>query len=71
MKQKCPAPNIALTDLNMPNRNLKEIRNLAELDEQVIITKTIGDRLQNIIKHKWELLTSHVGRRSLISNCIL
>lgn len=53
------------------NRYLKDIGKLAEMNEQVTITKTVGGIKKTEVKQKWELLTSHVGRRSLISNCIL
>ncbi len=53
------------------NRYLKEIGKSAGLTEQVAITKTVGGIKKTIIKQKWELLSSHVGRRSLVSNCML
>jgi site-specific recombinase XerD len=53
------------------NRYLKEIGKKAELTEKIAITKTIAGVKKTEIKEKWELLSSHVGRRSLISNCIM
>lgn len=53
------------------NRYLKDIGQMAELNEPVVITRTVGGVTKTEVKQKWELLTSHVGRRSLISNCIL
>lgn len=53
------------------NRYLKEIGKQADLTEKVAITKTIAGIKNTEIKEKWELLSSHVGRRSLVSNCIL
>lgn len=53
------------------NRYLKEIGKQAGLDEEVTIKKTIAGEKTIIKKLKWELLSSHVGRRSLVSNCIL
>jgi integrase len=53
------------------NRCLKAIGKLAEIDEPVTITKTIAGVKNSIIYKKWQLLTTHTGRRSLISNCIL
>lgn len=53
------------------NRYLKDIGKAAELNEPVVVTKTVGGITKTEVKQKWELLTSHVGRRSLISNCIL
>ncbi|MGC4035213.1 MAG: site-specific integrase [Chitinophagaceae bacterium] len=53
------------------NRYLKDIGKMAELNEKVAITKTIAGIKKTEIKEKWELLSSHVGRRSLVSNCIM
>ncbi|MBN9298616.1 MAG: site-specific integrase [Filimonas sp.] len=53
------------------NRCLKEIGKKAELNDPVIVTKTIGGNKKTATKEKWQLLTTHVGRRSLISNSIL
>ncbi len=53
------------------NRFLKEVGKKAGLFERVEITKTVAGIKKTEIKEKWELLSSHVGRRSLVSNCIL
>ena len=53
------------------NRYLKDIGCLAELIEPITITKTIGGIKKVEVYKKWELVSSHTGRRSLISNCIL
>jgi site-specific recombinase XerD len=66
-------------DFNLPiapnnqvfNRYLKDIGRKAEIDEPITITKTIGGVKKIEIYKKWELISSHTGRRSLISNCIL
>ena len=53
------------------NRYLKDIGKMAELTEKISITKTVAGIRKTEIKEKWELLSSHVGRRSLVSNCIM
>jgi integrase len=53
------------------NRYLKEIGKKAELNENVHVTRTVGGIKKTIIEPKWKFLSSHVGRRSLVSNCIL
>lgn len=53
------------------NRHLKDIGKLAEINDTVSITSTIGGIKQTKEYKKWQLLTSHTGRRSLVSNCIL
>ena len=53
------------------NRYLKDIGCKAEIDEPITVTKTIGGIKKVEIYKKWELISSHTGRRSLISNCIL
>jgi len=53
------------------NRYIKQVGKMAELVEPVTIVKTIGGIKQTITYLKYQLLSSHTGRRSLISNCIL
>lgn len=53
------------------NRHLKEIGEEAELNNLETVTKTIGGIKKTITYKKWELLTSHTGRRSFVSNGIL
>lgn len=53
------------------NRYLKEIGKQAGLTEKVAITRTVAGIKKTDVKEKWELLSSHVGRRSLVSNCIM
>ncbi len=53
------------------NRYLKEIGKMAGLNDTIQVSRTIGGIKKTEIKLEWELISSHVGRRSLISNCIL
>lgn len=53
------------------NRYLKDIGKEAGLIEKIVRTRTIGGVKQEVINEKWELLSSHVGRRSLVSNGVL
>jgi site-specific recombinase XerD len=53
------------------NRILKEVGKAANLDENITITKTFGGVKRTTTYKKYELLTCHTGRRSMISNSIL
>lgn len=53
------------------NRYLKEIGKMAGLNDAIQVSRTVGGIKKTEIKLEWELISSHVGRRSLISNCIL
>jgi integrase len=53
------------------NSLLKDVGRLAKLTEPVTITKTIGGVKKTKVYEKYELLTCHTGRRSMISNSIL
>lgn len=53
------------------NKVLKEVGLLAGLDELVTFSKTMGGIKKVITCKKYQLLTCHTGRRSMISNCIL
>lgn len=64
--------NLPLSPVNQVfNRVLKDVGRQAGIDETVTITKTIGGLQKTISYKKYELLTCHTGRRSMISNCIL
>jgi integrase len=53
------------------NRNLKELGKLAQLNEGVIISKTIGGKKINQTFKKRELITTHTARRSFATNLYL
>lgn len=53
------------------NRVLKEVGKIAEIDEEVTVSKTVAGVKQTMTFNKYQLLTAHTGRRSMISNCIL
>jgi site-specific recombinase XerD len=61
---KCPCNQVF-------NRNIKEIGRDAELLNIESVTKTIGGKKSTLVFEKWELLSSHTGRRSFVSNAIL
>lgn len=50
------------------NNYLKELAKLAEMNDVVVITKTIGGKRTEIIKKKHELVTTHTARRSFATN---
>lgn len=52
------------------NRSLKVIGKKAGLNTPFTITRTKGGIKTSKTYEKWQLLTSHVGRRSLITNCV-
>ena len=53
------------------NRYIKEVGKEAGLNEPVTVTKTIAGSKKTVTLPKFLHLSSHTGRRSLISNCIL
>lgn len=77
------APSVKLIfekyDYNLPkapcnqvfNSVIKDVGRLAKLTEPVTVTKTIGGIKKTKVYEKFELLTCHTGRRSMISNSIL
>lgn len=50
------------------NDYLKEVAQLAELNETVILTKDRGGKLFTRQYRKWELVTTHTARRSFATN---
>ena len=63
-------------DFNLPeqitnqrfNEYIKEVAQLAGLDSKEAITKTIGGKLETTHHPKYELISSHTGRRSFCTN---
>jgi integrase len=50
------------------NQRLKKVGLLAGINTDVEITKTIGGVMTSIVYKKYELMTTHVARRSMITN---
>lgn len=56
---------------NQPmNRHLKELCQLAGINEPIRITTYTGNQRKDEIKEKWELVGTHTGRRTFIVNCL-
>lgn len=53
------------------NEYLKEIGDLAELNESKIIAITRGGKTEKTTYKKWELITTHTARRSFATNAFL
>ena len=58
-----------ISNQNM-NEYLKELGELAEINESITETFFIGNERYDETKPKYELLSSHVGRRSFVCLCI-
>lgn len=50
------------------NNHIKKIAQIAQIDESINAVKRIGHRVKNLKVKKWEVLTSHIGRRSFATN---
>ncbi|KYH06630.1 integrase [Chryseobacterium cucumeris] len=50
------------------NNHIKQIGRIAQLTEPVNAVKRIGHRVKKLIVEKWEVITSHIGRRSFATN---
>ncbi len=55
-------------DIQHYNNDIKEIARLASLNEPVKARKRIGYRTKDVYAEKWEILSSHIGRRSFATN---
>lgn len=49
------------------NTYLKELCKLAEIDEPCLITRHSGAKRIEMMYHKWELISSHVGRKTFVT----
>ncbi|MEI2738125.1 MAG: tyrosine-type recombinase/integrase [Chitinophagaceae bacterium] len=63
-------PPQAISNQKM-NDYLKELGQLAEIKEAVLITSTKGGEQQTIVYDKWQLITTHTARRSFATNAYL
>lgn len=63
-------PPSAISNQKM-NAYLKEIGELAEIDEEVLISLTKGGKNQSTSFKKYELITVHTARRSFATNAFL
>jgi len=50
------------------NEEIKEVARLAQLNETVRARKRIGHRSKDVKTEKWNLVSSHIGRRSFATN---
>lgn len=55
-------------DIQQYNSDIKIIAKLANIDESIKARKRIGFRTKNVFIEKWDVLSSHVGRRSFATN---
>jgi integrase len=63
-------PPAAYTNQKM-NEYLKELGQLAGIDEDVIVTATKGGKRQSETFKRWQLITTHTARRSFATNAYL
>lgn len=52
------------------NEKIKILGELAEINEKIIFTRTIGGKRKEFTKLKYEMITSHTARRSFASNLL-
>ncbi len=57
-----------LMDIQHYNNGIREIAKLANLKEFVKARKRLGFRTKEVEAEKWEILSSHIGRRSFATN---
>ena len=52
------------------NRELKDLCKMAGIDEEIRITTYKGNQRIDEVKHKWELVGTHTGRKTFIVNAL-
>lgn len=65
-----PTPSVKSANVLL-NKRVKKVGKLVGLDESVTITQTFFGKTTHIQKKKYELLKTHTGRRTVISNMLL
>ncbi len=65
--------NFRKMTMSMPyyNKHLKELCKIAAIDEEVMHSITKGGKRIETVMKKYELISSHTGRRTFITNAIL
>ncbi len=67
-KHKWLLPKISNVKLNL---YIKDVGKLAKIDRQVIVTSFPGGERHDVLTPKYEMITVHTARRSLICNMII
>lgn len=57
-----------LKDIQHYNIGIKEIARLANPNKSIKARKRLGFRIKEVNAEKWEILSSHIGRRSFATN---
>ncbi|QLG44582.1 tyrosine-type recombinase/integrase [Costertonia aggregata] len=70
LKKRDGNPPYRMPEQNI-NNLLKDIGKLAQINELIEITKTVGGKSIKIKKQKFELITNHTARRSFCTNAYL
>jgi integrase len=52
------------------NENMKDVAKAAGITDMYTYSKTVGGKLQHITRPRYELVTNHTARRSMVSNMI-
>lgn len=52
------------------NRELKDLCKMAGIDEEIRVTTYKGNQRIDEVKHKWELVGTHTGRKTFIVNAL-
>ncbi len=55
-------------DIQQYNISIKKIAKIAHIDETIKARKRLGFRSKTMLVNKWEMLSSHIGRRSFATN---
>lgn len=61
---------LPVTDLTRMNLCLKEICKICKIDTPINITTFVGNKRYDKVMKKWELISSHCGRRTFICNAL-
>lgn len=56
--------------IELINKYLRELGKLIEMNEKESATNLINNTRETIVKHRWELLTTHVGRRTFATRAM-
>lgn len=50
------------------NSQIKDVAKLAGIEEDIVVSKNLGGKPVEVVRKKWELVSSHTARRSFATN---
>lgn len=61
---------LPVSSIQVMNQHIREICHICKIDTPIRVTTFVGSKRSSEVKKKWELMSSHCGRRTFICNAL-